>query len=157
MHTFPGTVSELLGESFREEKKNKKRKKALKVHKLSFGDEEEEDGGGESSANGTPKPDEDGNGMRLHILLHSHFIHRFADNAKRQKLGKNPTVDTSFLPDREREETERRERETLRQEWLQKQEEIKNEDIEVTYSYWDGTGHRRSVMVGVLIYAARKF
>jgi protein FAM50 len=56
-------------------------------------------------------------------------------------------VDTSFLPDREREEEERREREKLRQEWLQQQEKIKDEDIEVTYSYWDGTGHRRSVMV----------
>jgi XAP5, circadian clock regulator len=58
-------------------------------------------------------------------------------------------VDTSFLPDRDREETERREREELRQEWLQQQEKIKNELIEITYSYWDGTGHRRSAMVSV--------
>lgn len=56
-------------------------------------------------------------------------------------------MDTSFLPDREREEAERREREELRQEWLQQQEKLKAEEIEVTYSYWDGTGHRRSVMV----------
>ena len=67
---------------------------------------------------------------------------------KKSKSRKNPNVDTSFLPDREREEQERRDREELRQEWLKKQEEMKNEDIEITYSYWDGSGHRKSVMVG---------
>lgn len=66
---------------------------------------------------------------------------------KRPKFGKNPDVDTSFLPDREREEEERRERERLRQEWLRKQEELKAEEIEITYSYWDGSGHRKSVTV----------
>ncbi|KIM62145.1 hypothetical protein SCLCIDRAFT_1215493 [Scleroderma citrinum Foug A] len=66
--------------------------------------------------------------------------------AKRARFRKNPDVDTSFLPDREREEAERKEREQLRQEWLQKQEELKAEDIEITYSYWDGNGHRKSVM-----------
>jgi len=65
---------------------------------------------------------------------------------KRTKLRKNPNVDTSFLPDREREEAERKEREELRQEWLRKQEELKVEDIEITYSYWDGSGHRKSVV-----------
>lgn len=64
---------------------------------------------------------------------------------KKKKLGKNPNVDTSFLPDREREEIERQEREKIRQEWVEKQEKIKNEDIEITYSYWDGSGHRRTV------------
>lgn len=66
---------------------------------------------------------------------------------KRTKFGKNPNVDTSFLPDREREEDERRERERLRQEWLRRQEELKAEEIEITYSYWDGSGHRKSVIV----------
>ena len=66
---------------------------------------------------------------------------------KRSKLKKNPNVDTSFLPDREREEAERKERERLRLEWLTKQEQMKKEDIEVVYSYWDGSGHRKSVTV----------
>lgn len=70
--------------------------------------------------------------------------------AKKPKFGKNPGVDTSFLPDRDREEEERREREALRQEFLRKQEELKNEDIEITYSYWDGSGHRKSVVVSVV-------
>ncbi|KAI0688259.1 XAP5-domain-containing protein [Cytidiella melzeri] len=40
---------------------------------------------------------------------------------------------------------ERRDREDLRQEWIRKQEEMKQEDIEITYSFWDGSGHRKSV------------
>uniref|UniRef100_A0A8D0L7W6 Family with sequence similarity 50 member B n=1 Tax=Sphenodon punctatus TaxID=8508 RepID=A0A8D0L7W6_SPHPU len=44
---------------------------------------------------------------------------------KKRKLGKNPDVDTSFLPDRDREEEENRLREELRQEWEAKQEKIK--------------------------------
>ncbi|PIO06982.1 hypothetical protein AB205_0072840, partial [Aquarana catesbeiana] len=64
---------------------------------------------------------------------------------KKKKLGKNPDVDTSFLPDRDREEEENRLREELRQEWERKQEKIKSEEIEITFSYWDGSGHRRTV------------
>ena len=85
-----------------------------------------------------------------------------------KKLKKDPTVNTSFLPDREREEEERREREKLQAEWLEQQEKIKRknyhyvqitrkvclygkstveERILITYSYWDGTGHRKSVEV----------
>lgn len=66
---------------------------------------------------------------------------------KRSKLKKNPHVDTSFLPDREREEAERKERERLRLEWLTNQENIKQEEIEIVYSFWDGSGHRKSVTV----------
>jgi len=62
----------------------------------------------------------------------------------KKKIGKNPDVDTSFLPDREREEAENQLREKLRQEWVAKQEAMKNEEIEITYSYWDGSGHRRT-------------
>lgn len=36
-------------------------------------------------------------------------------------------------------------RDQLRQEWSAKQEKIKAEEIEITYSYWDGSGHRRQV------------
>ncbi|XP_017343230.1 protein FAM50A [Ictalurus punctatus] len=64
---------------------------------------------------------------------------------EKKKLGKNPDVDTSFLPDREREEEENRLREELRQEWERKQEKIKSEEIEITFSYWDGSGHRKTV------------
>ncbi|XP_003384969.1 PREDICTED: protein FAM50A-like [Amphimedon queenslandica] len=69
---------------------------------------------------------------------------------KRKKyshFGKNPTVDTSFLPDRDREEEEKYERECLRQEWVEQQNELKNEVIQITYSFWDGSGHRRHVQM----------
>ncbi|KAK4829636.1 hypothetical protein QYF61_005847 [Mycteria americana] len=46
-----------------------------------------------------------------------------------------------FLPDRNREEEENRPREQLCQEWEAKQEKIKNDEIEITFSYWDGSGH----------------
>ncbi|XP_011630506.1 protein FAM50 homolog isoform X1 [Pogonomyrmex barbatus] len=64
-----------------------------------------------------------------------------------KKIRKNPDVDTSFLPDREREEEENKLREELRQEWARKQNALKEEEIEITFSYWDGSGHRRSVIM----------
>lgn len=114
---------------FREETKNVKNRKKAKST-LSFAMDDEE-GEGQSSSRQTPDGE---NGEPV---------------VKRLKFGKNPNVDTSFLPDREREEEERRERERLRQEWLRKQEELKAEEIEITYSYWDGSGHRKSVTVRV--------
>ena len=63
------------------------------------------------------------------------------------EVKKNPEVDTSFLPDRERERTAEAERSRLEREWRDLQEQTKAEALEITYSYWDGTGHRRSVRV----------
>ncbi|KAL2791279.1 protein FAM50B [Daubentonia madagascariensis] len=69
-----------------------------------------------------------------------------AEAGKSQRnLGKNPDVDTSFLPDRDREEEENRLREELRKEWEAKREKVKGEEMEITFSYWDGSGHRRTV------------
>ncbi|BBH06949.1 XAP5 family protein [Prunus dulcis] len=59
------------------------------------------------------------------------------------RLGKDPTVETSFLPDSEREAEEQAERERLRKQWLVEQDKIRNEPLQITYSYWDGTGHRK--------------
>ncbi|KUF96939.1 hypothetical protein AM588_10010242 [Phytophthora nicotianae] len=64
-----------------------------------------------------------------------------------KKSIKNPNVETDFLPDKEREKEEARERQRLRAEWEEEQERIKNEDVAVTYSYWDGSGHRREITV----------
>lgn len=65
-------------------------------------------------------------------------------STKKQNL-KDPTVDTSFLPDKRREEEQQKERRRLEQEWKDQQEVIKNQDLEIVYSYWDGSGHRRTV------------
>ncbi|TPX42686.1 hypothetical protein SeMB42_g04852 [Synchytrium endobioticum] len=69
------------------------------------------------------------------------------DDPGAKKLKKNPAVDTSFLPDRVRELAEQRERAALRQEWEAQQRIIKDETVTITYSYWDGSGHRRTVDV----------
>jgi protein FAM50 len=66
---------------------------------------------------------------------------------KRIKLGKDPSVNTSFLPDREREEQERIETEIKRKEWQKRQEEIKAEEIEIQFAFFDGLSHIGSVTV----------
>lgn len=122
---------------FREEQRKVKKRKKVAKSTLSFAmDDEEEYGGNKDNAAG----DTSRSGSTPASLSDE-------KPAKRAKTRKNPNVDTSFLPDRDREEAERREREELRQEWLRKQEDMKKEDIEITYSFWDGSGHRKSVMV----------
>ncbi|KAM3695528.1 hypothetical protein ACJW31_07G139400 [Castanea mollissima] len=64
------------------------------------------------------------------------------------KYGKDPTVETSFLPDSEREAEEQAERERLQRQWILEQEQIRsNYPLQITYSYWDGAGSRRVLQV----------
>ncbi|SGY67302.1 BQ5605_C004g02764 [Microbotryum silenes-dioicae] len=122
-----------------EEKKKKKKKKEGKV-KLSFAfdDGEEDESTSKKGTKAGGDDDEEGTGDEEPPT-------RSDRPSKKAKLGKNPSIDTSFLPDREREESERKVRDELRREWLTKQETMKAEDIEITYSYWDGSGHRKVV------------
>lgn len=63
------------------------------------------------------------------------------------RLGKDPSVQTDFLPDRDKELEEERLR-TLREEEQKRiQDIIRNEPLSITYSYFNGSGHRRSVTV----------
>ena len=62
-----------------------------------------------------------------------------------REVKKNPAVDTSFLPDKDREAAAEAERLRLKREWVQKQKAMQNEMLDITYSYWDGSGHRRNV------------
>jgi hypothetical protein len=39
------------------------------------------------------------------------------------------------------------------QEWVQQQEAIKNETLEIVYSYWDGSGHRRKVRYACAVHS----
>lgn len=59
----------------------------------------------------------------------------------------NPDVDTSYVPDKEKEEQIKQEREAIKLQWLEEQEKVKNEEIDITYSYWDGKGHRKQSKV----------
>eukprot|EP01090_Pellita_catalonica_P021770 TRINITY_DN8242_c0_g1_i1.p1 TRINITY_DN8242_c0_g1~~TRINITY_DN8242_c0_g1_i1.p1 ORF type:complete len:215 (+),score=41.15 TRINITY_DN8242_c0_g1_i1:129-773(+) len=63
------------------------------------------------------------------------------------KFGKNPYIDTTFLPDIDRDVEEMELREKLKAEWEAEQEVIKKQEIRVTYSFYDGTGHRRTLKV----------
>ena len=103
----------------RELKKAKKKKKKM-LNTLSFADAEDADD-------------------IVHVLKESPF------NGTPLEVKKNPNVDTSFLPDKAREEQYAAERQRLKAEWIANQNEIKKEFLEITYSYWDGSGHRRSV------------
>ena len=104
--------------------KKKKRKEAKKsAARLSFGEDDEEADEGDDGANKTTK------------------------TGKAKKIAKDPTIDTSFLPDKQREENEKSERLRLEQQWKTRQVEIQKEKLEITYSYWDGSGHRRTCTV----------
>ena len=60
---------------------------------------------------------------------------------------KNPNVKTDFLPDRERDDAERRLRMELQEKFQKDQARKKLESLPVVYSYWNGTGHRRKIIV----------
>ncbi|XP_077319393.1 protein FAM50A [Lithobates pipiens] len=117
----------------KQREKERKKEEKRKIASLSFTLDEDED------------EEEDDEEEEVEEEEEEEEIEREELPKKKKKLGKNPDVDTSFLPDRDREEEENRLREELRQEWERKQEKIKSEEIEITFSYWDGSGHRRTV------------
>lgn len=115
-------------------KQAEKNKQKRQIQALSFNLEEDEDEAEVSSDNDCMEASTKVESMQR-------------DEPVIKKIRKNPDVDTSFLPDREREEEENKLREELRQEWARKQNALKEEEIEITFSYWDGSGHRRNVIM----------
>ncbi|GLI67198.1 hypothetical protein VaNZ11_011120 [Volvox africanus] len=87
-----------------------------------------------SSGNGS-----DGGGAGAHAVA--------SKKRKFGKFGKDPTIATDFLPDKDRERLEKEMRAALRKEWQVAQDAVKAEPLMITYSYWNGTGHRRNVTV----------
>uniref|UniRef100_A0A914QVG5 Protein FAM50 homolog n=1 Tax=Panagrolaimus davidi TaxID=227884 RepID=A0A914QVG5_9BILA len=65
----------------------------------------------------------------------------------KKRLGMDPSVDTSFLPDRERELETIKKKEELVKEWRELQDKEKNDQINVAYCYWDGSAHRKDMKV----------
>mmetsp|Transcript_51372 Transcript_51372/g.154346 ORF Transcript_51372/g.154346 Transcript_51372/m.154346 type:complete len:383 (-) Transcript_51372:26-1174(-) len=117
----------------REKQRRKERKKALKKKKkmmsaLSFAGADDADGIIESE-------DDFASGSSAGAA------------SGKKEVKKNPEVDTSFLPDRDREAALKSQRSSLEREWRDLQERTQSEALEITYSYWDGTGHRRTVQV----------
>jgi protein FAM50 len=62
-------------------------------------------------------------------------------------LKKDPSVQTDFLPDSQREAREAAARAAYAAEWAASQASAKAEKLNVVYSYWDGSGHRREAIV----------
>ena len=105
------------------ERERAKKKQSQQIKALSFNmNEEEESEEEEESAKEVEDPGEGPSGEFL----------------KKKRLGKNPDVDTSFLPDVDRDEEENRLREELRQQWEERQAKLRAEEVEITFSYWDG-------------------
>jgi protein FAM50 len=69
------------------------------------------------------------------------------DTFKKRKLAKDPSAETFFLRDKDRDAEDDALKEKLAAEWDEQQGIIKKEEIEITYSYWDGSGHRRVITV----------
>jgi protein FAM50 len=124
-----------------EEKKRKKKLKAKKkmMATLSFAHEDEDlfqgddDGGDEKQQPSSDNNNNNNSNDEGFKTVHS--------------TKKDPTVDTSFLPDRARDEAIEAEKRRLELEWKKRQESMKEEQLEIVYSYWDGSGHRRTVVV----------
>jgi len=126
-----------------------KKAKAELRNKLSFGgDSEEETEDGNEGGHGATKltdvqrASKEAEGERV-AAAPPLAVRKF----KYATLGKDPTVQSDFLPDRDRERQEEELRESLRREWALRQASIKAEPLDITYSYWNGSGHRRHVTV----------
>ncbi|VDK42871.1 unnamed protein product [Anisakis simplex] len=65
----------------------------------------------------------------------------------KKRMGMDPTIETGFLPDREREDQLTKLKEELSKEWKRLQDKEKNEEINVAYAYWDGSSHRKDLRV----------
>ena len=109
--------------------KKKKKERKQRAALLSFGGEEDNE----------EEDEEEGNPSTSIAAAVS------ITTAKTSK--KDPSIDTSFLPDKDREDAAKAERIRLEQEWTDQQEKIKLEKLQITYSYWDGSGHRRTCTI----------
>ncbi|KAF4735471.1 ribosomal RNA-processing protein 1 [Perkinsus olseni] len=102
----------------------KKRKSINKVA-LSFCDEDEDDSSSSEA--------EDSEGAQKEPVI--------------PKLKKDPNAKTDFLPDAERDATLEHDRQRLVREYYEEQEKQKGLPLKVTYSYFNGTNHRRTIGV----------
>jgi protein FAM50 len=134
-----GEEAQKLDRQRKKEKKKAMKEKKKRMATLSFAGDDEDEEEEEEEVNEEVKFVDETHGNSYSMNGNDE------KNMKKKLIMKNPEVDTSFLPDQEREERARAERERLSKEWLARQREMKKELLEITYSYWDGTGHRRTV------------
>mmetsp|Transcript_12000 Transcript_12000/g.31749 ORF Transcript_12000/g.31749 Transcript_12000/m.31749 type:complete len:365 (-) Transcript_12000:40-1134(-) len=103
-------------------------KRRVKTKQLSFGDDCEDDEDSDDEVKEEEDSEDEG-------------------GPKRKRFGKNPAVNTSFLYDADREAELTKKKKALIDEYTKEQEIMKHEKLEIVYSYWDGSGHRRSTVV----------
>jgi protein FAM50 len=132
------------------EKKTRKRKlkeKRQQMATLSFTNEEEDDEVAENDDDGNndAKNDAAADAAVSESTPLTDEVLPPTSSKKQNKKKKDPSVNTSFLPDRDRERLAQETRERLEREWVERQHILRNEPLEVVYSYWDGSGHRRSI------------
>jgi protein FAM50 len=106
---------------------------------LSFGTEEEE-GGEEGEGGGVAHRGVSGKRPAPALSVVS-------EPARKRRLGADPSADTTGLRDPEATVAAAALAVQLAREWEEAQEAVKREPLEITFSYWDGTGHRRSIVV----------
>lgn len=109
-------------------------KRRVNDNKLSFKDPDGEEDDDDDDDSGSDAGGGVGKAASSSLKLRKHF-------------GKDPTVDTTFLYDAEREEQLLMKKKALIDEYQREQEARRHEKLEVTYSYWDGSGHRRATVV----------
>lgn len=144
-------------EALREkERQRAKKAKSEQKHKLSFddgfGEEEEEE---EEAAPAQPPQQQgaqppsssDGAAAAQDAANGGSGGGGGAARLRYAKLGKDPSVRTDFLPDKDRQREEEELREKLKAEYALRTAAIKAEPLEIVYSYYNGTGHRRVVTV----------
>eukprot|EP00389_Voromonas_pontica_P006550 GDKH01009832.1.p1 GENE.GDKH01009832.1~~GDKH01009832.1.p1 ORF type:complete len:349 (-),score=74.34 GDKH01009832.1:89-1135(-) len=133
-------LQEVAAKKQEEEEAAKAKPKVLnraKKIKLSFGDEADEDE------------------CRLKVA-------KSLEAKPKKFFGKDPLASTSFLRDAERERFLTAERNKLVKEFYAKEAVEKEETLSITYSFYDGTGHRRAIQikrgatVGEFLEACRK-
>eukprot|EP00929_Paragymnodinium_shiwhaense_P028311 TRINITY_DN16433_c0_g1_i3.p1 TRINITY_DN16433_c0_g1~~TRINITY_DN16433_c0_g1_i3.p1 ORF type:complete len:354 (-),score=133.77 TRINITY_DN16433_c0_g1_i3:287-1348(-) len=110
----------------KDKNKNMKKKKAINSKKLSFEDDDMDDDSDDD--------DDDDEDEEKEVPMKRGF-------------GKNPNADTSFLFDTNREVDMLRKKQELIDEYNKMEEKAKKDKLEVIYSYWDGTGHRRNIHI----------
>jgi len=120
-------IDEIIQQTTKDKKGNVRQKRAIQSTKLSFQDDpdaeiSESDGDDfDSDTEKVQKP--------------------------RKTFGKDPGVNTSFLYDADREIALQQKKQDLIKEFHIGTEKVKAEKLDVTYSYWDGSGHRRNTIV----------
>jgi len=114
----------------KDKSKGFKKKKAVNAKKLSFEASDDGDSDDDDNENDAKSDSEDEKIVK-----------------RKKTFGKNPNADTSFLFDSNREADIIRRKQELIDEYNRMEEKAKAEKLEVIFSYWDGTGHRRQTTV----------